>query len=305
MQEKFTSINRAGEKFIGYSRAEFTRLKIADVVAPESLELARRMASRKLSEKIPIIYEVELITKDKQRVTAELSTGIIYKNGEPVAMQGIIHDITTRKRTEREMEKNLLLLTSTFESTSDAMVVADRNNRVVAYNRQFIDIWQFPEEIVNSRDLVAFFNFSLSRIANPEKFIEQTGESIHCPDVRFYCDVELKNGKIYERQSHPQISDGKIVGRVVSYRDITERKRVENTLRQSEANLAAAQRITHLGSWEVDLNTLKISMTTKSAGRMKCTGFSATNPDKSLLRSTVFRLFGGRIDGSRMDGNSA
>ena len=275
LQGKFTSLNKAGELFIGYTNAEFCRFNIAEVVAPEYLELARQMVKLKLSDKIPVIYEIELITKNKQRVTAELSTGAIFRDGEPVAMQGIVHNVTARKKVELELQKNLSLLTSTFEATADAILVVDRNNRIVTYNQRFIDVWQIPGEVLITKDNSIFVNFVLSQLAEPESFIEKTAELTSRPEVHSYDSVEFKDGRAYERYSHPQILEGKVIGRVISFRDITERKRVENTLRQSQANLAAAQRITHLGSWEFELTDLR-----------------RLNKNKAVWSDEVYRIFG-------------
>lgn len=275
LQGNFTSLNKAGEIFIGYTGAEFCRLNIAEVVAPEYLELARQMVKLKLSDKIPVIYEIELVTKNKQRVTAELSTGAIFRNGEPVAMQGIVHNVTARKKVELELQKNLSLLTSTFEATADAILVVDRNNKIVTYNQRFIDVWQFPDDIIITKDNSKFIDFALNQMINPEGFVEKNAEIALCPEIHSYDNVELKDGRVYERYSHPQILDGKVIGRVVSFRDITERKRVENTLRQSQANLAAAQRITHFGSWEVELTDLR-----------------RLNNNKTSWSDEVYRIFG-------------
>ena len=275
LQGNFTSLNKAGEIFIGYTSAEFCRLNVAAVVAPEYLEITRQMAKLKLSERIPVIYEVELITKKKQRITAELSTGTIYKDGEPIAMQGIVHNITARKKVESELQKNLSLLTSTFEATADAILVVDRNNRIVTYNQQFINAFQIPDEILITKDNSALVNFVLSQLAEPKSFLEKTAELTSRPEVHSYDNVELKDGRVYERYSHPQILDGKVIGRVVSFRNITERKRVENTLRLSQASLAAAQRITHLGSWEVELTDLR-----------------RFNNNKTTWSDEVYRIFG-------------
>ena len=275
LQGNFTSLNKAGEIFIGYTGAEFCRLNIAEVVAPEYLELARQMVKLKLSDKIPVIYEIELVTKNKQRVTAELSTGAIFRNGEPVAMQGIVHNVTARKKVELELQKNLSLLTSTFEATADAILVVDRNNKIVTYNQRFIDVWQFPDDITITKDNSKFIDFALNQMINPEGFVEKNAEIALCPEIHSYDNVELKDGRVYERYSHPQILDGKVIGRVVSFRDITERKRVENTLRQSQANLAAAQRITHFGSWEVELTDLR-----------------RLNNNKTSWSDEVYRIFG-------------
>jgi diguanylate cyclase (GGDEF)-like protein/PAS domain S-box-containing protein len=275
LQGNFTSLNKAGEIFIGYTSAELCRLNVADVVAPEYLELSRQMMKLKLSDKIPVIYEIELITKNKQRVTGELSTGAIFRNGEPVAMQGILHNVTARKKIELELQKNLSLLTSTFEATADAILVVDRNNRIVTYNQRFIDVWQIPDEIVIARDNSIFVDFVLNQLVEPESFLEKTA-ALHCrPEAHNYDNLEFKDGRFYERYSHPQILDGEVIGRVVSLRDITERKRVENTLRQSQANLAAAQRITHLGSWEVELTDLR-----------------RLNNNKTTWSDEVYRIFG-------------
>ncbi len=46
--------------------------------------------------------------------------------------------------------------------------------------------------------------------------------------------MKLKDGRIYERNSHPQILDGKVIGRVLSFRDVTERKHAEEKLNKNE-----------------------------------------------------------------------
>ena len=282
LQGQFTSLNEAGEKFIGYSQAEFTNLKFADVVAPEYLELASEMIRLKLSEKVPIIYEIELITKNKQRLTVELSTGAIFRNGKPAALQGIVHDVTARKNIERELQKNLSLLTSTFEATADAILVVDRDSRIVTFNQRFIDITRLPAELIDCRDHAQLTEFVLDQIADAEGFVKKTAELNLHPEVQSYDRVEFKDGRIFERYSHPQILNGEVIGRVVSFRDITERERAEKTLRQSQTNLAAAQRITHLGSWEVDLTDLR-----------------RINDNETRWSDEVYRIFGyepGQVD---------
>ena len=100
----FTSINRAGEIITGYSRAEAVKMNIATVVAPEFLEQAKRMTALKVEGKGPTSYELEIISKAGNRVSLELSTRLLYKDGKPVGVQGIGRDITERKRTEEALK---------------------------------------------------------------------------------------------------------------------------------------------------------------------------------------------------------
>jgi PAS domain S-box-containing protein len=108
LQGNYLTINRAGEEVTGYTRQEILGgLNIAQVVAPEHLELAKEMTRRKLIDQTPTVYEVDIITRDNRRLTLELSTRISYQNGQPVAVEGIARDVTERKRVEREREELL------------------------------------------------------------------------------------------------------------------------------------------------------------------------------------------------------
>jgi PAS domain S-box-containing protein len=102
----FTSFNRTAELVSGYSRDEALKMNIAEIVAPEHLELARQMIARKVAEGASTTYELEIVTKDGRRVPLEVSTRITYEEGKPVGVQGIARDITERKRAEEELKKH-------------------------------------------------------------------------------------------------------------------------------------------------------------------------------------------------------
>src|SRR2546426_5027903 len=98
----FLAINKAAERITGYSATEAARMNLSKVVAPEHLELAREMVSRKVTSGGPTVYELDIITKDGRRVPLEVSTRLMLWEGKPVAVQGIARDIRERRRIEAE-----------------------------------------------------------------------------------------------------------------------------------------------------------------------------------------------------------
>ena len=101
---KITSINKAAERVLGYSRAEALQLRFGQLVAPEFKQAARRMMDRQIANEAPITQELEVIAKDGGRVTLEVSNRLIFREGKPFGIQGIARDISERKKSEAALQ---------------------------------------------------------------------------------------------------------------------------------------------------------------------------------------------------------
>src|SRR2546429_448594 len=152
-------------------------------------------------------------------------------------------DITDRERTERDLRETLSLLNATFESTADGILVVDLAGHIVSFNRTFAELWRIPDSILEAKDSAPTLAFVLEQLADPAGFLSKIRELYARPDASSFDVLTFKDGRIYERFSQPQRLAGKSVGRVWSFRDVTEAKRAEQiqlaTYRISEAAHAA------------------------------------------------------------------
>jgi two-component system cell cycle sensor histidine kinase/response regulator CckA len=106
LQGNYTSVNKAGERITGYTKEETLKMNLAQAVAPESVEYARRMMRQKLAGEEETVYELEIIAKDGRRVAIEVNTRLIYQDGAPVGVQGIGRDVTERKQLEQQLRQS-------------------------------------------------------------------------------------------------------------------------------------------------------------------------------------------------------
>ena len=165
--------------------------------------------------------------------------------------------LNERNITADLLEKNLSLLTSTFEATADGILVVDLENTIVTYNRQFIEMWQIPADIIKSCDTKKTINYVLAQLKNADEFAETTKKLVSRPELRNFDILNFKDGKIYERYSQPQMLDGKVVGRVLSFRDITQRKQAEQALQESQMRYQELFDSNPHPIWVYDVDTLE------------------------------------------------
>ncbi|HEY1434576.1 MAG TPA: PAS domain-containing protein, partial [Thermoanaerobaculia bacterium] len=146
---------------------------------------------------------------------------------------GIAFDITEHKNAEEALRRSLSLLSATIDSTADAILVVDTTGRLVHFNRRFVAMWAIPESVVESGDDAGALASVLAQLADPAAFVQKVMPG-SAPRARASHDLlELKDGRLIERDSLPQVADGRTVGRVWSFRDVTERRRVEEGVEQS------------------------------------------------------------------------
>ena len=142
--------------------------------------------------------------------------------------------LVASQRTEEQLSRALSALAATLESTTDGILVVAETGRTVRMNQKFIDLWGIPEHIQASRDENQRLEFVLRQVQEPEQFLRKVKETYAQPEADSFDVLHLKDGRTFERYSLPQRVGGKTVGRVWSIRDVTERRRLEDLLRQSQ-----------------------------------------------------------------------
>ncbi len=162
--------------------------------------------------------------------------------GSVIGTVGISLDITDRKQAEENMMNILSLQTATLESTADGILVVDCNGRWSTYNQKFLDLWHIPRMDAADGDDRLLQSHGLPQLVDPEAFLEN-GNELYCqPEAISLDTVAFKDGRVYERYSQPQRVGMTIVGRVWSFRDITQRIGAERELITSSKAAESASR---------------------------------------------------------------
>ncbi|MDP1733766.1 MAG: PAS domain S-box protein [Sulfuritalea sp.] len=134
----------------------------------------------------------------------------------------------------RKMRAALSLQRATLEAASDGILVIDDQRRVVTYNSQFASLWRIPAELLATGDDKALMGFVLDQLDDPQQFVQKVSELYERPDASSADTLQFKDGRVFERYSQPQRMDGRITGRVWSFRDVTERITAERPRLESE-----------------------------------------------------------------------
>jgi PAS domain S-box-containing protein len=152
-----------------------------------------------------------------------------------------------RERTEREMRQSLSLLKATLDSTTDGILVVDPKGKIVSHNQRFLDLWRIPREVAEARDDDQALAFVLDQLEDAPAFLDRVRLLYAHPKDESFDLIRFKDGRVFERYSRPQMVGEICVGRVWSFRDITERTRAEGQLRDRENQLRHAQKMEAVG----------------------------------------------------------
>lgn len=100
-----TSLNRLAEQTMGYSREEATGMSLCELVDAAQCKLLREQIARMVSGAAPAKCRVDLRTRDRRRVTLEVSPRLIYRDGAAVGIQAIARDVTGQDLAEMELRQ--------------------------------------------------------------------------------------------------------------------------------------------------------------------------------------------------------
>jgi len=156
-----------------------------------------------------------------------------HQENELLCADGVLSDVTRRKETETELQTKTAFLEAQANSTIDGILVIDENNQRLLLNQKLIELFKVPPEIASDKNDRHLLDHVVTLIKDPESFLSKIEHLNQYPAEISRDEIELRNGMILDRYSSPVVGkNGVYYGRIWTFRDITERKRNEDTLQQ-------------------------------------------------------------------------
>jgi PAS domain S-box-containing protein len=208
-------------------------------VHPDDRDHTQAVVSQALLSVSPFIYDHRIIRADgRTRMLHTRGDVIPNAHGRPARLVGSCWDVTERWEASQRLEQSVSLLRSTLEATADGILLVDLAGRVRALNQRLRALWRLPDEVAEGSTLQELLAIVRDQLADPEQFMETVTQLYQQREMESLEILRFKDGRVFERYSRPQRQGSAILGRVCSFRDVTQRERL---LRQAEAARAAAE----------------------------------------------------------------
>ncbi len=240
LQKNCVFCNPAGLRLLGYERVEDVIGKnIHQLIhhtrpdnSPYPHEDCKVLRCFHTEENIHVDDEV-FWRSDGTSFPVEYWAQPIIRDGAPIGAVTAFVDITARKRAEEELRKSEERLHVILESTDDGILAVNALGKTIMKNKRFAALWRIPQPLIDSGDDNGMLNCMLEQLTNPDGFLYKV-KALH-NTAEFGKDIILfKDGRTFERYSAPMLYEGAVIGRLWSFRDITERQKLEDQLRQAQ-----------------------------------------------------------------------
>lgn len=234
LEGKYVMVNRLFEDLLGYSIDELEGKQSIFTINKEDRAQSIKYYQRSVNGE-SVEFETGVISKDGSNRIFWLKMRPIYENGKVAYIQGMGRDITDRKKAEEALQEQKAYFERLFDSSPEAVVIAQNDGKILQINRTFSKIFGFTNEEaigVLIDDLI-----SSDELLNEAQ--ELTNQVAEGKDIELEAKRKMKNGKLLDVSilGRPIIVDGKQVAVYGIYRDITERKRSEDELKASYQRL--------------------------------------------------------------------
>jgi PAS domain S-box-containing protein len=133
-----------------------------------------------------------------------------------------------------ELAHSLSMMRATLESTSDGILVTDDIGNVTDFNENYAAMWKIPRQVLDSKDARLVRERAAKQFRDAQQFLARIQEIETSSLTESFDVLEFADGRVFERYSKIQCIEDRNVGRVWTFRDVTEHKRAEEKLRAAK-----------------------------------------------------------------------
>jgi len=226
---RIVASNQVLASLVGIARADFVGKPVVELTnSPEDLFFWEDVAAGLADN---ILSESRLRCIDGVAIPVERKVSRVWLSPDsPVFLVGV-RDLRQQRLAEEQLEDRMAELRATLESTGDGILVVDTTGAVRHYNRRFVELWNIPPDLAMDDGGVALFAHLGTCVQDEAGYREHLESIASDPNVERTDVILLRSGRMLERVTLPQTSRSRVVGRVYSFRDLTERldaqKRIE------------------------------------------------------------------------------
>jgi signal transduction histidine kinase len=148
----------------------------------------------------------------------------------------VVRDISERKRIEKQIQESELSLQAVLQSTAEGVLAISNEGKVLFSNDRFAEIWRIPPEIIATKDDKTLLRFVADQLIAPEIFIQKVQE-LYKSKEKSFDELYFKDGRVFERLSQSLMRGMTLSGRVWVFRNITERRKIEDGLKKAHEEL--------------------------------------------------------------------
>ena len=231
---RFTSINRRAIEFTGYAEEELLNTKVSQLLTPESWQVAFQSLSLKFaggSNLVPI--QVDLVCKDGLRIPLEITSRLIRQNGQPFGIQCVGRDIRERRRSEEALRRSEQRFHALIEHASDLVAILSESGALLYASPSMKKMLGFTPEEWIGRNILTLIHPDDSSAVMEALHLGKVGRDAGTP-LQFRIRHKDESWRTLEATDTNLLDDEAVRGIVVNARDITERLRLEDQLRQSQ-----------------------------------------------------------------------
>ena len=235
---KVTKWNPAAERIFGYSRKEALGAHASLIVPSSVKDHVNQIFSDLIRQKGGLRSTNENMTKDGRLIYCEwYNTPLVDANGNVIAAASLVQDITERKLSIDALQKSEAFNRNILDSVDEGFIVVDRQYRIMSANRAFCHLVKLPEDRVVGRPCYEMTH-------NAPRPCFESGEdcavkrTFETDAIHFssHTHMDASGAKQYvELRSYP-ITDasGTVVSAIETVNDITEKRKLEDQLRQAQ-----------------------------------------------------------------------
>ncbi len=256
LKGKVTFVNDAHARKLGYTREEGIGMSFRSYMNESMAAKALQIYMNIYKTGQPARYEIEYIKKNGDKHYCEVSASIINDaRGNPIGFRGISLDISGRKQMEADLREREEKYKTILDSIDNGYYEVDLAGNLTFFNDSMCRIWGYSR-----KELMGMNNRQYTDEENARKLFETFNKVYltELPTKAFDWQIRRKDGSIAFIEASVAIrkdTAGNKIGFKGIVRDITERKHVEEQLRQNQFFLIKSQEVAQIGSYRVDSRT--------------------------------------------------